>query len=74
MTHITFKVLITVYFAMFFAFAVRQSAEDDRSSVSTGQWSSVFCYQTVFVTLLWGLAFSGVTWKHTFYEILRRRT
>ena len=52
MTHITFKVLITVYFVMFFAFAVRQSAEDDRSSVSTGQWSSVFCYQTVFVTLL----------------------
>jgi len=29
--------------------------------------------QTVFVTQLWVFAFSGVTWKHTFCEILTRR-
>ena len=59
--------------------AVRQSAEDDHSTLSTGHlWSSVFscCGQVdlefsarqTFVTQLWVSAFSGVTWKHVFVK------
>ena len=55
--------------------AVRQSAEVDRSAVSTGQlWSSSgFCRflefaarQSSCVTQLWVSTFSGVSWKLTF--------
>jgi len=58
-----------------------QSAEDDRSAVSTGQLMVVGVLllrvrrpgircQTVFMTQLWVLAFSSFSWKHFLNEIL----
>ena len=42
-------------------------------SLSRARRPGIRC-QTVFVAQLWVLAFSGINWKHTFCEILTRRT
>jgi len=42
-------------------------------SLSWARWPGIRC-QTVFMTQLWVLAFSGVTWKHFFCEILIRHS